>query len=172
MVLLSKKDREYSDTFSAYYPMIFSTVCTKVGSLDDAEDITQNVFILYYQKMHDVAEPRTWLLGAMRFEVMNYYRKKGRGNDDIESIFDDPAHAFVNGFRDTRIIIEEAIDSIDDRKSRVIFDLVAIRKYTYKEASKALGMTSRQVRYRYQSVMQHIIGYLQEKGVNSIEDLL
>ena len=172
MSVFSKKDRRYSETYSLYYPVVFNAAFSKVGSSEDAEDIVQNVFIRYYEKMDDIRDSRSWLLGTMRYEVLNYYRKKNNADTDIENIFDDPSLAFTNGFRDTRIIIEEAINSLKEEENRVLFDLVAIQRYTFREAAESLGYSVRQVRYRYESIVGIILDYLRAKGIAAIEDLL
>ncbi|MBN1498447.1 MAG: sigma-70 family RNA polymerase sigma factor [Spirochaetes bacterium] len=169
------KNRDFAETYSDLYPLVFSTIYSKVGSLDDAEDICQELFIKLYDKLDEVENRRKWLYGALKLEVMAYYRKRKAGTVDIDEIFDDAALAFVNGFRDTRIMISEAIeelDTISEPGDRVLFDLIAVRNFSYEEAGSQVGLSKRQVRYRYGLIVDRLVDYFKKKGINSLEELL
>ena len=86
--------------------------------------------------------------------------------------FNDVTLTFVNGFRDTRLIIDEAIKALVDKTDRVLFDLVAVQNYTYEEAGSELGLSRRQVKYRYGLIVRSIVEYLNGKVIHKIEDLL
>jgi RNA polymerase sigma factor (sigma-70 family) len=177
-MLLSKKEREFRKSYSDYYPIILNALCGKVGNMEDAEDICHEIFVSYYQKFDEVRDARSWLFGAMRFCISNYYRKK-QGSDpasiDIANMEEDASLAFENGSRDIRIIIQDAIESIEnyrDEKERILFDLIAINRYTYEQAAKHLGLTKRQAVYKYQQVTKRILNHLKDRGITSIEDLI
>jgi RNA polymerase sigma factor (sigma-70 family) len=177
-MLLSKKEREFRRSYSDYYAVVLNALYRRVGNTEDAEDICHELFVSYYRKFDEVRDPRNWLFGAMKFCISNYYRKKAGADQssvDIDNMEDDINLAFENGARDMRIIINEAIehgDNYRDGKDRILFDLIAISGYTYDEAAKQLGLTKRQVFYRYQQVSRRIINYLKERGISRIEDLL
>jgi len=170
--MMNKKDSQFTEVYSDFYVLVYNTVCQKVSDLDIAEDITQNVFILYYNKMDEVENIRKWLFSALRFEVSNYFQLRSVDDLDIAVLFEDISLTFVNGFRDARIILENAVESIVSDLNRVIFDMVAVRYYTYPETARVLGLTVRQVKYRYHEVVKTIQEYLKSKGIESIEELL
>ena len=177
-MLLSKKEREFRKSYSDYYPMILNALYARVGNREDAEDICHEIFVSFYRKFDEVRDPRSWLFGAMKFCISNYYRK-GEGSDtgsiDIDNIEDDVHLAFENGFRDIRIIIHDAIEdrgNYRDEKERILFDLVAINNYSYDQAAKHLGLTKRQAHYKYQQVSRRILERLKDRGITRIEDLL
>jgi RNA polymerase sigma factor (sigma-70 family) len=174
----SKKDRDFRKSYCDYYPLILTALCGRVTNREDAEDICHEIFVTYYRKFEEVRDPRTWLFGAMKYSISNYYRNK-MGSDsstlDICTIDDDIHLAFENGFRDTRIIIHEAIENGDNyrnEKERILFELIAINNYTFDEAAKQLGLTRRQAVYKYQTVSRRILDNLKERGISRIEDLL
>ncbi|MCP4132766.1 MAG: hypothetical protein GY754_17505 [bacterium] len=88
----------------------------------------------------------------------------------------DIAFTYINGFRDTRIIIQEAINAISELtedSDMNIFYLVAIQNYSYRQACQTLGMGKRAVEYRYKKVISSILDFLKnEKGIKSFEELL
>lgn len=177
-VLLSKKEREFRRSYSDYHAMVLNALYLRVGNMEDAEDICHEIFVSYYRKFDEVRDARSWLFGAMKFCISNFYRKKtvaDQATIDINNMEDDINLAFENGERDLRIIINEALEhgeNYKDEKDRILFDLVAINKYTYEEAAKELGLTARQAFYRYQQVSRRIVDYLNKRGITRIEDLL
>ena len=137
--------------------------------------ILQEVFTRFYEKMDEVESPRKWLLGTLRFVLLEHYRKNSVEKVDIDEIFYDENIQYVNGFRDTRIILQDAFnapENFKDEKDRIIYELIAIKNYTHEEVAREMGLTKRQVSYRYKSVVDRIMDYLKRKGVKNLEELL
>ena len=124
--------------------------------------------------METAVNQRGWLLVAVKNVLYEHYRKVKNMPDDIAEAeaFNDVSLTFVNGFRDTRLIIDEAMKSIEDKTDMLIFDLVAVQNYTYEETGDELGLSKRQVKYRYGLIVRSIIEFLNGKGIHKIEDLL
>ncbi len=174
MKLLDKKSAQFSEIYSDYYNAVFGAVYTRVGNPADAEDITHEVFLRFFENMDLIENNRRWLFGTLRNVILEHYRTR-KPDVNIDDVFQDLALTFVNGFRDIRIIIKDAIESDDnfkDEHDRIIFDLVAVQNCTYETAGKELGYTRNQVKYRYFQIVKNITAYLKQKGIASIEDLL
>lgn len=172
---MSERRDRFTRAHGDYYPLVFSAVHTKVENIDDVMDTCQEVFIRLYEKFDEVENVRKWLYGALRLAVLEYYRKKRGGAVDIDDVFNDLSLTFVNGFRDARIIILEAIENDEffrDELDRLVFDHVAMYNFSYSHTGKELGLTKRQVEYRYRRVVDAILDYLAKKGIKHIEDLL
>lgn len=170
-----KINKEFAEAYNNYYPIVFSAVYTRVGNYDDAEDICQEVFLKLHKKIESVENIRKWLLGALRLEVLSFYKKKKPDAVDPDILFQDMSLTFVNGFRDIRIIIDETIDDMDnfkDSTDKALFDLVAIYNFTYEEAGAQLGFSKRQVRYKYGKIVERLLDSLNKKGIKNLEDLL
>ena len=171
---LTIKKNNFTDVYSTYYPVVYSAVYTKVGNEDDTNDICQEVFLRLFQKFEEVDNVRKWLFIALRYVVIEYYRKK-KPEANVDELFNDIGLTFVNGFRDARIIISEVLEDMEnfrDEKEKALFDLIAIHNFSYEEAGKQLGMTKRQVDYRYNQITNRILESLKKRGVKHIEDLL
>lgn len=169
-----KRFSSFSDVYSDYYSLIFSSIARKLNDESDTEDICQEIFIRFYEKFDEVENPRKWLFGTMRNVIFEYFRKK-RPNEDIDDFLGDVNLTYVNGFRDTRILISEALESeenFENEKEQILFDLIAINHYTYREAGNELGITKKQAGYQYGIIVKRIIDFLHKKGIHNLEDLL
>ena len=115
---------------------------------------------------------------AVQFEINNYYRKKANqkgGVADIDDVAEDGSLLFENGFRDSRIILQEAIENeanFKDERDMILFHLIAVYGYTYREAGEYLGVSKWQAEERYRKTSRRLVSYFREKGIKGIEDFL
>ncbi len=173
MVKDKKNINEYTEAYINYYPLVFSVVYSKIGNKDDANDICQDIFIIFYEKYDEVENVRKWLLGTMRNIVLKFFQNKKQGTVSIDDIFEDISLAYVNGFRDTRIMLNEAFENIESSENeKIMLDLIATHNFTYNNVAKLLGMTKRQVDYQYNVLVKRVIDYLKKKGIMDIGELL
>lgn len=177
-MIFSNKERHFREAYNMYYPAVYNILFFKLKNKNDIEDICQEVFISLYNNLEEVRDIKKWLYGALRYTISNFYRKKGMNDSeivDIEDVQNDINLSFQNGQRDIRIIINEAIENkenFNDEEEKILFDLIAINKYTYAEAANQLGLTRNQVEYKYKTISKRIVKYLENMGITSIEDLL
>jgi RNA polymerase sigma factor (sigma-70 family) len=175
MKLIDEKTLRFSDAFNAYYPLIFSVICGKMNDADAAEDIAQEVFARFFEKFDEVDNCRGWLYGAMKNVIREYIRKSQLDSIDVDTLFEDISASYVNGFRDTRLMIAEALSDVQnfgDEVGRVLFDLIAIHNYSYKEAGGEVGISERQARYRYKCIVDKLVDHFRIKGIKGLEELL
>ncbi len=163
-------DSRFNELYRLFYPVVNGSIYSKTNNREDTDDLTQDVFLELALKLDEVKNVRAWLFTTLKARVFDYYRKKGNIPENI--VIDGLNMTFVNGFRDTRIIIQEAIDAIADDSDRVIFDLIAVQYYSYEDVSEVTGLTFSQVRYKYGLVIKNVLDYLKKKDINSLEDLL
>jgi RNA polymerase sigma factor (sigma-70 family) len=187
-LLADPKVDNFDKLYNTFYSLVFSVVQSKVSNYHDAEDICQEVFLRFYRKQDEIENPRKWLLGCLRIVVLDYYKQKN-SNEDIDTLFDDISMGYVNGFREARVVISQTIDEISNEEDEadkgagnaeeeeggsdaVIFNLIAIYKYSFVEASKHLKLNYKQTRYRYNRICEKIMSRLREKGIKELGDLL
>lgn len=161
--------------YETFYSIVFSSVYTKINNYHDAEDICQEVFIRFYDKIDEIETPRKWLFGCLRIVVFEFYKRKYSKEVNIEEIFDDIGIGYVNGFRDTRIMIKEILESIqenEDAEDIVLFELIAVYNYSFADAARHQGFNYKQARYRFSRIVSKITDELKKRGIKSIEELL
>lgn len=166
----------FTKNYDSYYTLIFSSILKKIGKFHVAEDLCQEIFIRYYNKIDEIENTRKWLFGTLRLVLFDYYREKDKTKNEVEYNFDDVSMGYVNGFKDTRLMLEEVMEEVhspdDDENDRTIFELVAVNNFSYTQVSRDLNMTYRKVRYRFERVTKKILDQLKKKGINCLEDLL
>jgi len=177
-MLKRAKPSSFRNSYNEYYPLIFSMIYTKTGSREDAEDIAQEVFIRLYNNYDDVREVRNWLFTALRFEISNYYNKKGTAKKDtvdIESLGDSAIVAIEDETPETTIIIAEILadkSNYENEEERILFELAALYSFSFKDVASFLGMTRWQVEYRFKKIEVKILHKLKEKGITGADDIL
>jgi len=175
MSIISNRVKKFTEIYSDFYSVVYNGIYAKIRNEDLSGDLAQEVFTRFYEKMDEVENPRNWLFGTMRFVLLEHYRKNSVEHVDIDDIFYDENIQYVNGFRETRMILQDAIDAPEnykDERDRIIYELIAIKNYTYEEVAGVMGLTKRQVNYRYRTAVERIVDYLKKKGVNNLEELL
>ena len=173
--LFTERTKKFSEIYSDMYAVVYNAMYSKVRDSDLTADLAQEVFTRFYAKIDEVDNPRKWLFGTLRNVLLEHYRKNTVDTMDIDEIFFDENIGYVNGFRDTRIILQEAFEASEnyrDEKDRIVYELIAVKNYSHDEVARLLGITKRQVNYRYRCVVDRIVDYLRKKGVNRLEELL
>ncbi len=168
------KQSEFTSSYSDYYSIVFGVIYSKIGNEDTAQDLTQEVFIRYFEKIDEVLNAKAWLLGVVKNVLYKYYRSKKNLSEEIahEESEWDISMSFINGFRESRIIIDESISRIEDKTDKILFDLIAVQYYTVPEAASMTGLSRRQVKYRYSLILKKVISHLNSRGIKQLEDLL
>lgn len=168
------------EIFTAYYSdyqsIVYGSIYAKIKNVSVCDDLTQEVFMRLYEKIDRVHPDkiRGWLYSTSKNVLLEYYKqsKKTANNIDIDEINDNLAMSFVNSFKDTRLLVEGAIDTLSEGEERQIFELVAINNFSYNETSKLLGMSKRQIQYKYGLILKKFLSHLKASGINNLEDLL
>ncbi|MCP4130138.1 MAG: sigma-70 family RNA polymerase sigma factor [bacterium] len=164
---------KFVEVYTRYYTYILSVVYQKVGSVDIAEDLTHDVFLKYLSQIDTVENIKPWLYAVSKRAIAEYYRKN-KSSDDIVFSEDSVTTAVQSPDKsyDTQIILDTALENLEDEEDRRIFDLVAVQQYTFEDAGKCIGLSRYNLRYRYRIIMKNILGYLNSKGINQMADLL
>ncbi len=173
--MISEKKEKFAEAYDNYYAWAFSIIFNRVDSIEDTQDICHDLFLRFLEKIDTIENYRSWLIVALRYEVLTYYRKKKPEVVDPESFFEDPTLTFVNGARDARVIMEDSITRISEVHGEVdylLFDLISLKRFTVREAGLQLGLSTRQARYRHDEIIRWLKNDLRSKGIASLEDLL
>jgi len=168
----SAKESSFRKIYSDNYAVIMNLINKHIGNFHDAEEICQNLFITMYNKFDEIENHGNWLRGAVRFEVIAYYRKNDKSGNSLslDALQEELSSVNSRDENDLPIILREAIErseNYENDKERVLFQLIAINKYSYAETAEELGMSRRQAEYAYGKIVQKIVAYLKSKGIST-----
>jgi RNA polymerase sigma factor (sigma-70 family) len=172
-----QNERKWLKYYNELYVLVYGILRNKVQNIHDAEEIMQDVFLDFYRKFDEVSNPRAWILGALNLKIINYYRTKKKIRDEVElhRVVNDMNFMYVNGLQDARIVINSVFENIHnfaEEQDKIIFDLIAYQRYQYQEVARLLGLSKRQVAYRYHTTIKKILSELKKRGIHHLEDLL
>lgn len=72
--------KTFNDCLAAYYDMIIRYVYKQVTSIEDAKDLTQEIFMKVHKNFHKYdskkASMKTWLFTITNNHVINFYKRK------------------------------------------------------------------------------------------------
>src|SRR5688500_13522981 len=130
---------------------IYNFLLRLLGSVHEAEDLTQQTFVVAFQQvstLRDAAQIESWNYRIARNEAYQRFRRK-----NPESIDDRKLATTVLRLREDRLdtqpeknllnvelsgVIQSALDSLPD-KLREVFVLAVIQEMTYQEITEVVG---------------------------------
>ena len=143
----------YSSFYEKYYNEVFYYLCRKCSSVEDARDLTQNIFMYCWQHFSEYdmtkASYRSWLYVIVISRWKNYCRqKKSSCNiEDFESCLSDEKNDIdrASDLEELRNEIAKQLLDLDTREREIII-LHFFRGQTSKEIAFLLGITESNVR--------------------------
>ena len=166
---LNGNGRSYEIIVEKYQKMVFRLANKFVKDFDDAEEITQSVFVKAYENLNKY-DPKykffSWLYRIAVNEAINFEKRKKDTeviNENIRSTEQDPDRIYDNNVLSDNIT--DALMSLD-----MIYRLPVVLKhfldYSYKELSYLLGIPEKTVKSRLFTGRQLLKDILTKKRVS------
>jgi RNA polymerase sigma factor (sigma-70 family) len=173
---------EFEHLFDANHKKVFNIALNIVQSIEDAEDITQEVFVEVYQSLHSFnqnSSASTWIYRIAVNKSLDYLRAKKRkkrfafltqlfhpetGEQLHEaSIFDHPGVVLENKERSQ--LLFKALDKLPENQ-RTAFVLHKIDGFSQKETALLMNLSEKAVEslvQRAKENMKKILGKIYEQ---------
>lgn len=143
------KEKIYGD----YHDKVFGYIRSNINSVQDAEDITADVFVKVFEKLDSFDESKaslsTWIYTITRNTLTDYFRTRKvfaeipETLEDGSSVEDDVCNA------EMLEALANALETLDERER----DVIVLRFYsgkTLREISSQMGIS-----YAYVKVLQN-----------------
>ena len=169
-----------AETFSHYSKRLLKFISSKVGLLEDAEDILQDVFY-QFARIDDLAHPientAAWLYRAARNRIIDQYRKEKENplpaswDGEEEEYFIDEIADILYGEEEgpdndylRSLILDEIETALADlpKEQREVFVLSEFDAMPVKEIAKKTGVPENTVLSRKHYAVKHLRMRLQE----------
>ncbi|HCY75796.1 MAG TPA: hypothetical protein DHV28_07725 [Ignavibacteriales bacterium] len=165
---LSGNGRSYEVLVEKYHKIIFRLANKFAKDFDDAEEITQSVFVKAYENLKDY-NPKykffSWLYRITVNESINFEKRKKsveKISENFRSVNDDPDKIYDNNALSD--VITDALMELD-----MLYRMPVVLKhfldYSYKELSYLLGVPEKTVKSRLFTGRQLLKDILVKKRV-------
>lgn len=149
----------FSILMNKYEHMVFSFAYNMINDREAAQDVTQEVFIIVYNKLYMYDKKykfKNWLLKIARNKCIDYIRKYKRvyeaNIEDITYIYDkNPGPEEAMEIREAKLIIRDFIGKLGDI-DRQIITLKYSSGTTFVDIGEVMGMTEGAVKRRYYKI--------------------
>lgn len=129
------------DTMDSLSSRLINFVKKRVNSLEDAEDIVQDVFsILVEGNLADTVEDLSaWLYRAARNKIVDLYRKRSRASEVIELSGDEAANASNTEYKERFWEeLETALSELPEEQ-RFVFEQNELENKSFREIAEETG---------------------------------
>ncbi len=150
--MLSKEE-----IYSQYRDKVFVYVKNHVNSIEDAEDITSDIFIKIYTKIDTYDESKaslsTWIYSMTSNTVIDFYRTNHIHSEIPEDLSDERSSI------EEEILNEEALELLADALSKLpqeLTDIIVLRYYkglTLQEVAKQMNLSYGVTKLRHREAL-------------------
>jgi RNA polymerase sigma-70 factor, ECF subfamily len=145
-------DREaFRNIYECYGPRVYNFLCRLLGSRHEAEDATQQTFLIALHRLGSLRDPdllESWIYRIARNEVYQKYRRK-----QVDSLEDEGSKLFAERAEDRHLdgqpekaflneelgkALQSALNSLP-WKLREVFILAIVDEMSYKDISEIVG---------------------------------
>lgn len=172
---MKRHESEMDIIYRKYYKDVLLFANSLAGSMDEAEEITQNTFYKAVKNIHKFrgdCDIKVWLCKIARNDYLNYVRKQKRvvldidTKDMLESISDDRVNVLGSiEDKESAREIKEILEKLDE-PYKGVFTMKVINELPYQGIAKSYGKTESWARVTYYRAKAKIISMMESKTVN------
>jgi RNA polymerase sigma-70 factor, ECF subfamily len=156
------------------YPIIFRVVYRITGRDDVAEDLCQEAFIKYYERVDsfpDADQAKYWLIRVAKNLALNSAKRTGRERRAYERVLHEPQRPSQSGEdevlrRESEEAVQIALRRLPE-KMRTVLVLKEYGQLNYKEIGTILRITEGNVKVRVFRARERLLELLKEGETNA-----
>jgi RNA polymerase sigma-70 factor (ECF subfamily) len=162
------KEQYFSQLYDEHLERIYRFVYYKVGSENVAQDICSDVFTGLWKQVSadkEVKNPSAFLFTSARNSIVDHYRKKSRGAEDIDDyanvLKDNSQDIHKNAeIKDDMSIVRNAMNSMKEEYRQAVF-MYYVEQEPITEVAKSLGKSQGAARVIVSRGMKQLRGILE-----------
>lgn len=166
------KRAEFKAVYDAVYPLIVRIVYSITGELHVAEELCQDAFIRYYQRMDTIPtrdQAKYWLIRVSKNLALNYEKQRGRERNAYQRAYRQPSKGPESG--ETSVLKEEAYRAVQEALRELPDNLrtvLVMREYgnlSYREIAESLQISESNVKVRMHRARERLAQVLKEADI-------
>lgn len=151
------------------YPIIFRIAYRITDSVDVAEELCQEAFIKYYERVHlfpDRDQAKYWLIRVTKNLALNVAKRVNRERKAYERVYHEPKQYTTTGEED--LIRDEEAHGVQEALQRLpekLKTVLVLKEYgdlNYREIASILGITEGNVKVRVFRARERLMSILKE----------
>ena len=176
---LNMQQRAFDQLYAEYHTMVFNLVLHYVQNVEDAEEVSQDVFVKVFDGLEDFehrSTVKTWIYRIAIHQSLDFLKaRQSLKRRFLLSIFSlevsgfkpDPVNFDHPGVRleqkEAYARLFEAIHRLPDKQKTVII-LLKIEDKSQKETAEIMQMTVKAIESLYQRAKNNLEGLLKSEG--------
>lgn len=163
---------QFQRVYDEVFPIIIRIVYRITGDLDSAEELCQDAFIRFYERIDtipDSEQAKYWLIRVAKNLALNLQKRKGRERRAYEKVFREPAPRQDSGEMvvlktESSLAVQNALERLPESLRTVII----MKEYgdlNYRDIASVLGITEGNVKVRVYRARERLAEILKEGDV-------
>ena len=149
--------------FDNYYHALCFYALKYLDSMEDAEDVVQNVFIAFWENKQGSffeGSIRSYLYAAVSKSALKFLKRNGRVLfDDIEShvnqLLEEVTLYEDDDLRKLKLVLKREIEKLPE-KSREVFDAIVLENLSYKQVAERYQISVNTVKTHYSNALKKL----------------
>jgi len=170
----SAREDNFRRVYQHVYPIVFRIAYRITGRQDVAEELCQEAFIKYYDRLDtfpDLDQAKYWLIRVAKNLALNSAKRAGRERRAYERVFHEPSRTPRTGEdevirRESAEEVQRALQQLPDRM-RAVLVLKEYGQLNYREIGAILGITEGNVKVRVFRARERLLELLKEDQENA-----
>lgn len=161
--------KAFDELYCRYLKPIYGYIYKRVNHREDAEDITQNVFVRVFRHIKDFrseASFATWLYLIAKNETSRFFRKRSQLKKFLKEshLYPKEGFSFVETGEKEHLIflLYQAIKSLPSRQREAVI-LHAIQEFSFSKISLTLGESKEAIKSIYYRAIRNLRKYFKKK---------
>lgn len=156
-------DEKFTDIVNKYREPVYWFIRRRVISHDDADDVTQEVFIRIYKSLDtlkDASAEKAWIYRIATNECNRFLTQKYQSTELTEDITNSLMEGeYIDYDEEMQIKFQKALNALSERQ-RNVFELRYYEEMSYEQISKVMNSDVSTLKATYYVAKQKITDYI------------
>lgn len=159
-------DEKFTDIVNKYREPVYWFIRRRVISHDDADDVTQEVFIRIYKSLDtlkDASAEKAWIYRIATNECNRFLTQKYQSTELTEDITNSLMEGeYIDYDEEMQIKFQKALNTLSERQ-RNVFELRYYEETSYEQISEVMNSDVSTLKATYYVAKQKITDYILNK---------